>query len=86
MKKNALLVPQRAVQDIQGVHQIAIVKPDDTVDVRAVQVGARVGPRWIIAQGATAGERVIVEGAERVRAGQKVRIEASPATGPGPSK
>src|SRR5437867_586140 len=82
VKKNALMIPQRAVQDVQGVHQIAVVKPDDTVDVRAVQVGPRVGPRWIIAQGATAGERVIVEGAERLRAGQKVRIEPSPASGP----
>ena len=86
VKKSALLVPQRAVQDVQGVHQVAVVKADETVDVRAVQVDARVGSLWIIAQGLKPGERVIVEGADRVRPGQKVRAETSPATAPGPAK
>ena len=74
VKKSALMIPQRAVQDVQGVHQVAVVRPDDTVDVRAVKVDARVGSLWIIGQGLKAGERVIVEGADRVRAGQKVRL------------
>jgi len=86
VRKNALLVPQRAVQDVQGVHQVAVVKADETVDVRAVQVDARVGSLWIVAQGLKPGERVIVEGADRVRPGQKVRAETSPATAPGPAK
>ena len=86
VKKNALLIPQRAVQDLQGVHQVAVVKADDTVDVRAVQVDARVGSLWIIAHGLKPGERVVVEGGDRVRAGQKVRAEASAPPGPGPSK
>jgi len=86
VRKSALLVPQRAVQDVQGVHQVAVVKADDTVDVRAVQVDARVGSLWIIAQGLKPGERVIVEGGDRVRPGQKVRAETSPATAPGPAK
>ena len=77
VKKNALLIPQRAVQDVQGVHQIAAVKADDTVDVRPVEVGARVGPLWIVSNGVKAGERIIVEGGDRVRPGQKVRPEAS---------
>jgi membrane fusion protein (multidrug efflux system) len=86
VKKNALLVPQRAVQDVQGIHQVAVVKADDTVDVRTVHVDARVGSRWIIAQGLKPGERIIVEGADRVRPGQKVRTEASAPSGPGPAK
>ncbi len=86
VKKNALLVPQRAVQDVQGVHQVAVVKADETVDVRAVQVDARVGSLWIIAHGLMPGERVIVEGTDRVRPGQKVRAETSPATAPGPAQ
>jgi len=86
VKNNALLVPQRAVQDVQGVHQVAVIKADETVDVRAVQVDARVGSLWIIAQGVKPGERVIVEGGDRVRPGQKVRAETSPATAPGPAK
>jgi membrane fusion protein (multidrug efflux system) len=79
VKKNALLIPQRAVQDVQGVHQVAVLRPDEIVDVRAVKVDARVGSLWIIAQGLKPGERVIIEGADRVRAGQKVRLESSAA-------
>jgi membrane fusion protein (multidrug efflux system) len=81
VKKNALLIPQRAVQDVQGVHQVAVVGPDDTVDVRKVTTGARVGSLWIVAaEGLKPGDRVVVEGADRLRSGQKVRLEASAAS------
>src|SRR5205814_7358519 len=73
-RKSALMIPQRAVQDVQGVNQVAVVRADETVDVRKVKVDARVGSLWIIADGLKPGERVIVEGADRVRAGQKVRL------------
>jgi membrane fusion protein (multidrug efflux system) len=76
-KKNALTVPQRAVQNVQGMQQIAVVRPDDTVDVRAVKVEVRVGTVAVIAEGLKPGERVIVEGGDRVRPGQKVRIGSS---------
>src|SRR5512138_1570798 len=79
-KKNALTVPQRAVQNVQGMQQIAVVRSDDTVDVRAVKVEARVGTVAVIAEGLKPGERVIVEGGDRVRPGQKVRVaSAAPA-------
>jgi membrane fusion protein (multidrug efflux system) len=77
VKKGALLIPQRAVQDIQGVRQVAVVRSDDTVDVRTVKMDARVGSLWIVAEGLKRGERVVVEGGDRVRAGQKVRLAAS---------
>jgi membrane fusion protein (multidrug efflux system) len=77
-KKNALTVPQRAVQNVQGTHQIAVVRPDQTVDVRAVKIDARVGTFYVIAEGLKAGDQVVVEGADRLRPGQKVQI-ASPA-------
>ena len=77
VKKNALLVPQRAVRDVQGVRQIAVIRPDDTVDVRTVKVDARVDTLYVIAEGLKPGERVIVEGGERVRPGQKVRLASS---------
>ena len=80
VKKNALLIPQRAVQDVQGVHQVAVVGPDDTVDVRTVKTDARVGSLWIVAEGLKPGDRVVVEGADRLRSGQKVRSEASAAS------
>jgi RND family efflux transporter MFP subunit len=82
VRKNALLVPQRAVQDVQGVQRVAVVRPDDTVDVRSVKTDARVGSLWLVADGLKPGERVIVEGGDRVRAGQKVRLGAS---GPAPT-
>src|SRR5712691_11308269 len=77
VKKGALMIPQRAVQDVQGVHQVAVVRPDETVDMRAVKVDARVGSLWIVAEGLKPGERVVVEGGDRVRAGQKVRLASS---------
>ena len=77
-KKNALTVPQRAVQNVQGTYQVAVVLPDDTVDVRAVKIDGRVDTRYVIAEGLKPGERVIVEGGDRVRPGQKVRL--APAT------
>ena len=76
-KKEALLVPQRAVLDQQGVHLVAVVGADETVDLRKVHVGERVGPLWIIQQGLKPGERVIVEGIDRVKAGQKVKPTAA---------
>ena len=86
VKKNALLVPQRAVQDVQGTQQITVVRSDETVEVRKVKADARVGSQWIIAEGVKAGERVVVEGAERVRAGQKVGLASSATPGPPATK
>src|SRR5213596_472873 len=77
VKKAALLIPQRAVQDVQGVHQVAVVRPDDTVDVRKIKVDVRVGSLWMVTEGLKPGERVVVEGGDRVRAGQKVRLAAN---------
>ena len=88
VKKNALLVPQRAVLDVQGVRQVAVVGADDTVEIRPVQVGPRTGSLWIIEQGVKPGERVVVEGLDKVRPGAKVKPEpASPSApaGRGPS-
>jgi membrane fusion protein (multidrug efflux system) len=86
VKKGALLIPQRGVQDVQGVHQVAVVRADETVDIRTVKVDARIGSQWIIAEGLKSGERVIVEGADRVRGGQKVRTEATAPSAAAPSK
>src|SRR3989440_978932 len=74
LKKDAILVPQRAVQDLQGIHQVAVVGADETVDVRKVQLGQRVGSFWIVEQGVKPGERVVVEGLDKVRAGAKVKL------------
>ena len=88
VKKNALLVPQRAVLDVQGVRQVAVVGADDTVEIRPVQVGPRTGSLWIIEHGVKAGERVVVEGLDKIRPGAKVKPERTSPSAPagrGPS-
>jgi RND family efflux transporter MFP subunit len=77
IRKGALLLPQRAVQDVQGVHQVVVVKPDETIELRTVKTDERIGSLWIITEGVKAGERVAVEGGDRVRMGQKVRLAAN---------
>jgi membrane fusion protein (multidrug efflux system) len=71
-KANAILVPQRAVQDMQGLQSVLAVGPDNTVQQRGVVMGERVGDRWIVQQGLKAGDRVIVEGLQKTRPGAKV--------------
>jgi RND family efflux transporter MFP subunit len=59
---DALLVPQRAVTELQGSYQIRLVGPDAKVNTRMVKMGARIGSRWIVEQGLEPGARVVVEG------------------------
>ena len=72
VQQDALLVPQRAVSELQGAYQVAAVDDENKVSIRAVKVGARVGTEWIIAEGLKPGERVVVEGAQKVRPGMQV--------------
>jgi membrane fusion protein (multidrug efflux system) len=71
-RKGAILVPQRAVSELQGTYSVAVVKPDGTVDVRMVTAGARVGTLWVIEQGLKPDEKIVVEGTQKVRPGMKV--------------
>jgi membrane fusion protein (multidrug efflux system) len=71
-QKGALLVPQRAVNELQGRFQVAVVGPDNQVDLRWVKVGERTGSLWVITEGLQPGERVIVEGIQKVKAGLPV--------------
>jgi membrane fusion protein (multidrug efflux system) len=73
LQQDALLVPQRAVSELQGSYQIAIVDDKNKVSIRAVKVGDRVGSQWIIADGIKPGERVIAEGVQKVRPGMQVK-------------
>jgi RND family efflux transporter MFP subunit len=68
----ALLVPQRAISELQGGYQVAVVGADNKVDVRTVTVGDRVDNRWIVTSGLNAGDRVVVEGVQRMRTGVHV--------------
>jgi RND family efflux transporter MFP subunit len=69
----ALLVPQRAVTELQGAYQVAVVTSDDKIEVRNVKTSDRVGSLWIIDQGVKPGERVVAEGVQKVRTGMTVR-------------
>ena len=70
--KGALLVPQRAVTEIQGKYLVAVVGADNKVDIRPVMVGERIGTEWIISKGLQPGEQVIAEGTQKVRPGVTV--------------
>jgi len=70
--RGALLIPQRAVIEVQGRYQVAVVGPDNKVAVRNVQAGDRVGDMWIIASGLAPNDRVISEGTSKVRDGMVV--------------
>jgi membrane fusion protein (multidrug efflux system) len=74
-RRGAVLVPQRAVREIQGRYQVFALAADDTVEIRAVETGPRVGGDWIIEQGVKAGDRLILAGIQRLRAGMKVEPE-----------
>jgi membrane fusion protein (multidrug efflux system) len=71
-KSDALLVPQRAVSELQGSYQVAVVGGDDKIEMRTVKVGERSGTEWIIEDGLKAGETVVVEGTQKVKPGAVV--------------
>jgi RND family efflux transporter MFP subunit len=71
-RKGALLVLQRAVTELQGSYQVAVVGNDNKVSIRPVKVGERVGTEWIIEEGLKPGEKVVAEGTQRVKAGVTV--------------
>jgi membrane fusion protein (multidrug efflux system) len=77
-KEAALLVPQRAVMELQGSHQVAVIRADNTVEFRPVKVGERVGASWVIDQGLAAGEQVIAEGLQKLKAGMPVTPKPLP--------
>jgi len=89
-RKGALLVPQRSVTELQGSFQVAVVGADNKVAIRPVKVGERVASLWVIEEGLKPGERVVVEGVQKVRENMPVNpkpvaAESPPAATP-PSK
>jgi len=72
VKRDTLLVPQRAVSELQGSYQVTVVDADNRAHVQPVQVGERNGNLWIIEHGLSAGQRVVVEGLQKAREGMLV--------------
>jgi membrane fusion protein (multidrug efflux system) len=91
LKHDSILVPQRAVSELQGNFQVAVVEPDNKIHIQPVRVGDRTGNQWVIEEGLRPGDRVVVEGTQKVRegvtvvttnfvAGQLVQTAATPPT------
>ncbi len=77
----AVVIPQRAVSQLQGIDQVAVVGADGKVEFRRVDLGPRIGSDWIVDRGVDAGEKVVVEGLQKIRSG--VTVVAKPAPPPG---
>jgi membrane fusion protein (multidrug efflux system) len=77
-KKDAVLISQNSVQEIQGLFNVAVVKPDNSVEIRPIKPGERVGALMIAESGVTPGEKLVVEGLQRIRPGIKVQPEVVP--------
>lgn len=82
---SALVVPQAAVTDVQGATQVAVVLPNNTVEMRNVVTGPRDGFFWAITSGLKPGERVIVEGVQKVRGGMTINPKPFVVPTPGPT-
>lgn len=86
IRPNALLVPQKAVTELQGTYQVAVVSQDDKISIRTVTAGERSGPLWIIEDGLKPGEQVVTEGVQKVREGMTVKVTPSQQAVPGQGK
>ena len=89
IRQDALLIPQRAVTELQGSYQVAVIGSDNKASIRPVKVAERIGSLWIITEGLKPGERVVAEGIQKVREGMLVvpkpaesstKAETAPAT------
>jgi membrane fusion protein (multidrug efflux system) len=85
-KSGVFLVPQRAITELQGVRTVYVVGPEGTVEARTVTASDRLGSLWAIEKGLTAGDRVIVEGIQRVQPGMKVDVKTVPEPEPMPQR
>jgi membrane fusion protein (multidrug efflux system) len=84
--KDAILIPKRAVQEIQGMQTVLVVGADNMVALRTIQPGETVGDLLIVRNGLKPGERVIVDGVQKARPGSKVSPTAAAAAGPTTAK
>lgn len=73
IERNALAIPQRAVSELQGSHQVAVVGPDNRVHIQPVKLGAQVGSSWIVSDGLKPADRVVVEGVQKAKEGALVK-------------
>jgi len=82
IKRAAILVPQRAVTELQNLYSVAVVGDGNKVAFRNVTVGPRVDNLWVIESGLNPGDKVVVEGLQRIKEGMVVNAQAAPASPP----
>ena len=75
MKKGAMVIPQEAVNDLQGSYQVAVVGNDNKVSIRPVTMGERIGAMWEVKEGLKPGDKVIVQGIQKAREGALVTVK-----------
>ena len=78
--KDAILIPQRSVMEIQGLHNVFMVSTDNKVATREIEVGAKIGSFWMITEGLKPGEKVIYEGLQKVKDGATVKATMADVT------
>jgi len=75
MKKGAMVIPQEAVNELQGSYQVAVVGDDNKVSIHPVTMGERIGAMWEVTEGLKAGDKVVVEGIQKAREGAQVTVK-----------
>jgi len=78
VRRGAILVPQRAVNELQGEYQVAVVGPDNKADIRTVDVGPQIGSMWLINHGLQPRDRVVIGGFSRLKSGMTVVPKEAP--------
>lgn len=71
--KDVMIIPQRAVQELQSMQSVFVVGPNNKAELRPISTGERVGDNWIVTKGLKPGDKVIVEGVQKVRPGAPVQ-------------
>src|SRR6201987_5122891 len=75
MKKGAMVIPQEAVNELQGSYQVAVVGEDNKVSIRPVKMGERIGAMWEVTEGLKPGDRVVVQGLQKAREGSTAAVK-----------
>jgi membrane fusion protein (multidrug efflux system) len=71
--KDGILIPQRCVMELQGLHNVYVVDASNNAEIREITVGPKVGSNWLIAEGLKPGETVVFEGLQKVKDGIEVK-------------
>jgi RND family efflux transporter MFP subunit len=75
MKKGAMVIPQEAVNELQGSYQVAVVGDDNKISIRPVKMGERIGAMWEVTEGLKPGDKVVVQGIQKAREGVQVTVK-----------